>query len=400
MALRTNATGENARRTTSLPAISAFTMCGWTKATKRVSAYQFQGAEGADPNTQWFLLGWDTGGNFMFTVPGGGTGSPVGPSDEEWFFWVLQNDGSGSTSRWYYQRGIGGTWEGGTLGQQTWTLNSLTIGNDSLDEWMNAASAYVRVWSAVLTASELQAERDSVTPVRTANLYCDLPLASNANDASGNGNNFTANGTVSYESQPAINQRVTSAAIASGSTLYALSTAYAVTPATLAAGSTLYVVVVSQGGALTVLAVSIAATSTLYAPAVIWTQTVVGASIVAGSTSFAATVEPTASVLAATIASASALYAMSISLGNDIARLSPESLHGLVEIGAGVLILDPGVPGTHVRWDYGSGWTDVDVIQPAHSFSVPFRPYAFTVKFEISYADGSADQYTFTVRVE
>jgi hypothetical protein len=44
-------------------------------------------------------------------------------------------------------------------------------------EWWNGRLAYVRIWSAVLTQSEIEAEWASATPVRTADLFANWPLA-------------------------------------------------------------------------------------------------------------------------------------------------------------------------------------------------------------------------------
>ncbi|HQQ75780.1 MAG TPA: hypothetical protein PLB01_00375 [Thermoanaerobaculia bacterium] len=57
---------------------------------------------------------------------------------------------------------------------------------------------YARTWTVALTDDELAAERCSAVPVRTSGLYGAYPLATNANDASGNANHWTSHGSPVY----------------------------------------------------------------------------------------------------------------------------------------------------------------------------------------------------------
>lgn len=91
----------------------------------------------------------------------------------------------------------------GTLG--TITPVALYLGGDDLngdatpDELFSGAATQVRLWQAALTRTEIRAERDAAVAVRTANLYLDTPLSvfTDLTDVSGNGNNWTAIGTIS-----------------------------------------------------------------------------------------------------------------------------------------------------------------------------------------------------------
>jgi hypothetical protein len=60
----------------------------------------------------------------------------------------------------------------------------------------------LRIWNAVLSDAELDAEMASATVVRTANLYGDYPLTADADDISGNANHWTVNGTPDYVAGP------------------------------------------------------------------------------------------------------------------------------------------------------------------------------------------------------
>lgn len=63
-------------------------------------------------------------------------------------------------------------------------------------EWLNGTLAYWRIWTAVLSDSELAAESLAADPVRTSGLWADWDFAVAAlTDGSGNGRNLTAGST-------------------------------------------------------------------------------------------------------------------------------------------------------------------------------------------------------------
>lgn len=83
----------------------------------------------------------------------------------------------------------------GSTGAATGT--SFTIGgraDNPFAEWFNGRIACERIWAAVLTQTEIEAEWGLDAAVRTADLFADWPLsgASDLNDASGNGRHLTA----------------------------------------------------------------------------------------------------------------------------------------------------------------------------------------------------------------
>ena len=127
---------------------------------------------------------------------------------------------SGTTGKSYVNT-IGGTTEvdSGTVG--VGTPDGLTLGGrapaDS-SEPFNGRLAYVRVWTAELTQTEIETEWASTTPVRTSNLWADWPLTDSTDltDHSGNGRNLSAGSTaVSTEADPPLGGSVTGTATAS-----------------------------------------------------------------------------------------------------------------------------------------------------------------------------------------
>lgn len=126
---------------------------------------------------------------------------------------------SGTTGKSYVNT-IGGTTEvdSGTVG--VGTPDGLTLGGrapaDS-SEPFNGRLAYVRVWTAELTQTEIETEWASTTPVRTSNLWANWPLTDSTDltDHSGNGRNLSAGSSaVSTEADPPLGGSVTGTATA------------------------------------------------------------------------------------------------------------------------------------------------------------------------------------------
>lgn len=126
---------------------------------------------------------------------------------------------SGTTGKSYICT-VGGVTEvaSGTVG--VGTPDGLTLGGrapaDS-SEPFNGRLAYVRVWTAELTQSEIEAEWASTTPVRTSGLWANWPLTDSTDltDHSGNGRNLSAGSTaVSTEADPPLSSNVTGTATA------------------------------------------------------------------------------------------------------------------------------------------------------------------------------------------
>lgn len=119
-----------------------------------------------------------------------------------------------------YVNTIGGTTEVDSGTVAVGTPDGITLGGRApadASEWYNGRLAYVRVWTAELTQTQIEAEWASATPVRTANLWADWPLtnAADLTDHSGNGRNLTAGSTaVSTEADPPLAGSVTGTATA------------------------------------------------------------------------------------------------------------------------------------------------------------------------------------------
>jgi len=78
------------------------------------------------------------------------------------------------------------------------------FGNDNYDSWLDGRVAAGKVWLAPLSTSEIQAEMNSYSAVRTANIWSVVPMRVHTDlaDQSGQGNSPSAVGTLSTESGP------------------------------------------------------------------------------------------------------------------------------------------------------------------------------------------------------
>jgi hypothetical protein len=133
---------------------------------------------------------------------------------------------SGTTGKSYVAT-VGGATEADSGTVSVGTPDGITLGGrapaDS-SEWFNGRLAYVRVWAAELTQTEIETEWASTTPVRTANLWANWPLTDSTDltDHSGNGRTLSAGSTaVSTEADPPLGGSVTGTATAAFGSLTA-----------------------------------------------------------------------------------------------------------------------------------------------------------------------------------
>lgn len=111
--------------------------------------------------------------------------------------------------------------DSGTVGG-TAAPTGLTLGGRSPvdgSEWFNGRLAYWRVWSAVLSQAEIEAEWASAVPIRTANLWADWPLETHTDltDHSGNGRHLVAGSTATTtEDGPSLTADITGTATGAG----------------------------------------------------------------------------------------------------------------------------------------------------------------------------------------
>jgi hypothetical protein len=244
MAVRFDAAADGFVRTANLPSPTAFTAMGWFKITTDRNAFstflaldngRFEGA----------LLQTLTDGttlNLYTDADNGGSALTVGT----WYHLAMTGDASNLKAY------INGALDI-TASQWAFTPSSLYLGNDVGGEWLNGCAAYVKIWSAALTAAEIQAEVYRIRPARTADLYNWTPLLPGATerlrDYSGNGYDWTALGTLTDEGGPPVGWGAPSVfvPVVSSATVYMQAVGGSLTPA----GGLSMVVIKGTAGSLT-----------------------------------------------------------------------------------------------------------------------------------------------------
>lgn len=135
-------------------------------------------------------------------------------SNNTWFAGTNSNNSGGGTfsaNTWYH---VALVRSGSTVYLHlngAAALLTINVGADTMSpemvmgDWKHTGSdqfigriSYARAFTTALTAAQITAEKNSTTPVITASLWGDWPLQSNGNDTSGNGRNWSASGSVTY----------------------------------------------------------------------------------------------------------------------------------------------------------------------------------------------------------
>ena len=221
MAVRLDAAADTLTRTVNLPTVTAFTMMGWFRIV--VDRNDYSG----------FLHRGDTFGHALIVITGAdglrleyydsdAVGGLVGTTLVLGTWYHIAFTRSGDT-RTVYLNGVVDMQD--TTGTPTVTDTQMTFGNSFDSEFLNGRAAAIKVYDAVLTATEILAESRQYAPVRWANLngwYPLLDTATDQDDFSGNGNALTVGGTLATEEGPPIpwqrykNRRGSSAEAAQG----------------------------------------------------------------------------------------------------------------------------------------------------------------------------------------
>lgn len=208
MAVRFDAQADTLTRTASLPAISAFSACGWTRASA---------AGGSGLELVCALATTDLSGHILISREGtaiwmeiaGQAGSSLitGANNGVWFFWAMTNASGTNNFKGYAALASADGLSTVSRNGATFTPQQMLLSINDAAYYFNGVHAALKVWDAVLTQAELEAERWSYAPVRRANLHLWTPLVDTDNstrDYSGNGRNWTAGGTLTSEDGPPI----------------------------------------------------------------------------------------------------------------------------------------------------------------------------------------------------
>lgn len=185
----------------SAPTVTSLTVMGWGKVVNTVSPFFHQMVRFSDASGNSSLILGFTGTNGR-TPRSYSTGSPTGivaaaeSSNNQWMFMCSTHSGSSAQL-------FSGTTPG-TLAKVTGTVtvgtpNQLTLFSRSSSdgsEWLDGSLNYFRIYTAVLSDTEIATESTSATAVRTSNLWVDLNMnGTTLTDLSGNSRVPTAGTT-------------------------------------------------------------------------------------------------------------------------------------------------------------------------------------------------------------
>jgi len=204
MSVRFDSTNENLRITANLPSNTSYTVFNWMKVinvnagtTRSLMAFRDQSAG------QYHFARLESDNGLLISGDRAATTSAVSPQPTltDWFCWAWVVNGTGANAaKFYIRQQQASSWTSNTCTSGTWstfTPTDLLIGVDTIN--FDCERRYLRIWDAALSESELNAEFNSTTVVRTANLNRDIQLndaATALTDYSGNGYNVTKNGTL------------------------------------------------------------------------------------------------------------------------------------------------------------------------------------------------------------
>jgi len=212
MAYHVDGNNEGISRTTSRPSITSFTMMMWMYMTSLPSTagHSFgllMHGETSTSNLDWYICGVDSSTDqFEGYVDGSSTlGSSV--SANQWYHVAMTVAGTGASQFLLYLDGMLDITKNGDVdvASQVMRFGASTLGGSPSDS-MKGYFAACKAWSAVLTADEILKEMRHIQPQRTSNLFCWIPCmdadTAAGTDYSGNGNDFTINGTLLTASGP------------------------------------------------------------------------------------------------------------------------------------------------------------------------------------------------------
>lgn len=209
MAVRFDASGEVVYRSTSLPASTNFSVCGWFS----------RSGSGGD---LWETVCGLTDGSALLVLYGAdynaGSGAPsldtTSSSTSTFgsvtanntpYAWAITCSGTGAgTFSGYVRAANSSTWSSTSLAGLSFTPNRLDLGynNRYSSETLNGRIWNVKVWDRVLTANELLVETVYRRPMFPSSLHAWWPLVAHTDlaDYSGAGRGLSSSGTISTES--------------------------------------------------------------------------------------------------------------------------------------------------------------------------------------------------------
>lgn len=196
MAVVLNSADEYLRHADPFNNASDYTWMAWVLFAQNNAWQGILSVSTGEGTAQYETLEATSGGNLeLYSSSGTSSSQSVSYSTNIWYHLAIVRSGNTLTC---FINGVSSLTASGagtnlSVGDLLWGHWSLT--NDPL----NGRISFSRAWTAALTSTEILAERLATSAVRTANLWGDWPLQSNATDVSGNGRNLTTNGAITWD---------------------------------------------------------------------------------------------------------------------------------------------------------------------------------------------------------
>jgi hypothetical protein len=203
MAIRIDGS-DNLTRTTSIPSTTAFTMMAWFYP---VTLGSFGGILGMAESSSDFFSLMHVGTTYsIFNGSTNANGSTLATGT--WYHGALTCSGTGAGQLLGYLNGVLDITH---AGNSSVVATQLELGFNSGTDQFDGRFSAVKIYSAVLTESEIAMEMRQYVPVRTADLNTWSPCRSSAEATAnygGAGGVWTASGTLTTENGPPIPWRV------------------------------------------------------------------------------------------------------------------------------------------------------------------------------------------------
>jgi hypothetical protein len=205
VAVRFDASNEFYTRTVTIGTVSAFTVCCWVKISTDRNNFSTVWCLDNNSTLNYQVLQTNTDGTTLMLFTDSGSQRTVGAlSVGTWYFVGVAVSGTGGTIKLRAEGAPSFTTINITGGDSSTNITRLRLGESVFGgEWLNGCLASVKVWTAALSASELEAEYPAVDPVRTSNLFAFYRFTGpSTTDDSGNGQTLSGGSGASQEPGP------------------------------------------------------------------------------------------------------------------------------------------------------------------------------------------------------
>lgn len=149
-------------------------------------------------NSTTYYIEVASGGSFGSSTPGSSVG------DGEWHYLAIVRESATVFKAYVDAVQVGTTITTDVTSRSALSEMHLGLFTGGIPDQFYGKLAYQRDWSKALDAAGLAAEMAATSAVDTASLYNDCPLISDAVDISGNGRDWTENGTITYDADTPI----------------------------------------------------------------------------------------------------------------------------------------------------------------------------------------------------